>query len=270
MEASKILYIAQEIVPYVPESEIANVCRNLPQSIQERNHEVRLFMPRFGHVNERRHQLHEVIRLSGQNIDIDDTDYPLIIKVASIPAARMQVYFIDNEDLFSRKGIFSDADGNEFEDNDERMIFFARGVIETVKKLRWQPDVIHCSGVYSSVLPFYIKKAVDEDSFFQNSKIVFSIYNESLKNPLSNRFAEKVLMEGIPAEEIQAYKDKTFSSSDLVKFALDFSDAAIVASESVDASLVDYAKANLKHVLDYTPADNCADAFNAFYDEVTK
>ena len=182
MEDVKILYIAQEIMPYVPESEMSAICRKLPQAVQEKQKDVRLFMPKFGSINERRNQLHEVIRLSGQNIAIDDTDHPLIIKVASVPAARMQVYFIDNEDLFTRKGITADADGNEFEDNDERAIFFARGVLETVRKLRWTPDIIHCHGWFSSFIPFYVKKACNEDPFFKNAKIVTSLYNDSFKD----------------------------------------------------------------------------------------
>ena len=157
MDAKKILFIAQEITPYLPESEIATICRNLPQGIQERGREIRTFMPKFGSINERRNQLHEVIRLSGMNLIIDDTDHPLIIKVASIQAARMQVYFIDNEDFFQRKHTISDDDGNEYEDNDDRSIFYVRGVLETVKKLRWCPDVIHCHGWMTALAPLYIK-----------------------------------------------------------------------------------------------------------------
>lgn len=158
MDAKKILFIAQEITPYLPESEIATICRNLPQGIQERGREIRTFMPKFGSINERRNQLHEVIRLSGMNLIIDDTDHPLIIKVASIQAARMQVYFIDNEDFFQRKHTINDDDGNEYEDNDDRSIFYVRGVLETVKKLRWIPDVIHCHGWMSALTALYIKR----------------------------------------------------------------------------------------------------------------
>ena len=270
MEATKILYIAQEIVPYVPESEIANLCRKLPQSVQEKSHEVRLFMPKFGHINERRNQLHEVIRLSGQNIDIDDTDHPLFIKVASIPAAHMQVYFIDNEDFFVRKGILGEKVGEEFEDNDERMIFFARGVIETVKKLRWEPEVIHCHGWFSALLPFYLKKAFNNDPFFQNAKIVYSLYNESFKNPLCDRFVDKSVIEGLSADDLAPYAGKALSYNDLMKFALDFSDAAIIGSENVDAELVNYAKEHVKHVLPYQPAEASAEAYCTFYDEISK
>ena len=152
-KATKVLFIAQEITPYLPDSEIATLCRNLPQGIQERGHEIRTFMPKYGNINERRNQLHEVIRLSGMNLIINDTDHPLIIKVASIQSARMQVYFIDNDDYFQRKQVLTDDNGNEFEDNDERSIFFVRGVMETVKKLRWAPDIIHCHGWLTALAP---------------------------------------------------------------------------------------------------------------------
>ena len=158
MEKKKILYISQEITPYLPESEMSEIGRYLPQGAQERGREIRTFMPRYGCVNERRNQLHEVIRLSGMNLVIKDTDHPLIIKVASIQAARMQVYFIDNEDYFQRKCALTDEEGKEFVDNDERAVFFARGVLETVIKLRWAPDIIHCHGWLTSLIPLYIKK----------------------------------------------------------------------------------------------------------------
>ena len=168
--AKKILFVSAEMEPYLPESRMATLCRQLPQGIQERGREIRAFMPRYGCINERKNQLHEVIRLSGMNIIIGDVDRPLVIKVASISAARIQVYFIDNEDYFRRKHTFSDASGKFFEDNDERAIFFARGVLETVKKLRWAPDIIHCTGWISHVLPLYLKKAYKDDPIFAQSK----------------------------------------------------------------------------------------------------
>ena len=182
MDAKKILFIAQEITPYLPESEIATICRNLPQGIQERGREIRTFMPKFGNINERRNQLHEVIRLSGMNLIIDDTDHPLIIKVASIQAARMQVYFIDNEDFFQRKHTVCDENGNEYEDNDDRSIFYVRGVLETVKKLRWQPDVIVCQGWASAVVPFYVKTAYSEEPSFAESKVITALYTNELRH----------------------------------------------------------------------------------------
>jgi len=164
--ANKILYVCQEITPYLPETEASGLCRALSQAMQERGNEIRTFMPRYGCINERRHQLHEVIRLSGMNLIIDDNDHQLIIKVASIPAARVQIYFIDNDDYFSRKAVLTDSEGAEFPDNDERAIFFARGVLETVKKLRWTPTVVHCHGWFSGVIPVYLKRIFADDPYF--------------------------------------------------------------------------------------------------------
>ncbi len=157
MEKIKVLFVSQQIEPYIEDGHMSNVSRNLPQRIQERGKEIRTFMPRFGCINERRYQLHEVIRLSGMNLIINDSDHPLIIKVASIQAARMQVYFIDNEEFFKRKTVFEDERGKFYKDNDERMIFFCRGVIETVKKLGWAPDLVHCHGWMTSLMPYYLK-----------------------------------------------------------------------------------------------------------------
>ena len=180
MKAKKILYITQEMVPYVSESQMATIGRELPQGIQEGGHEIRTFMPKWGNINERRNQLHEVIRLSGMNIVIDETDHPLIIKVASIQAARIQVYFIDNDDYFYKRLMRADENGTEYADNAERAIFYARGVLETVKKLRWVPDVIHCHGWISSIVPFYIKKAFCEEPTFAETKVVYSAYEDTL------------------------------------------------------------------------------------------
>lgn len=270
MEDVKILYIAQEITPYVPESEISTLCRKLPQVIQEKQKDVRLFMPRFGHINERRNQLHEVIRLSGQNIAIDDTDHPLIIKVASVPAARMQVYFIDNDDLFARKGILAGADGNEFEDNDERLIFFARGVLETVRKLRWTPDVIHCHGWFSSLIPFYVKKACQDDPFFKDAKIVTSLYNDSFNSAFSNRFSEKIKFEGLDDADADALAGKELKCADLMKFAVDFSDGVIVAGAGVEPDVADYAKASGKAFMEVKDAENYVDEYDQFYNDILK
>ena len=182
MESVKVLFISQEITPYLPETEMSLIGRNLPQGIQEKGKEIRTFMPRYGCINERRNQLHEVIRLSGMNLIIDDTDHPLIIKVASIQAARMQVYFIDNEEYFFRKNVLTNDEKNYYEDNDERAIFFARGVLETVKKLRWSPDLIHCHGWFTSLVPLFIKKHFKDEPLFMNSKVVYSIYDDEFTN----------------------------------------------------------------------------------------
>ncbi len=172
MEKKRILFVSQEITPFLPKTEMSNTSRRLPQVIQDAGKEIRVFMPKFGAINERRHQLHEVIRLSGLNLVIDDKDHPLIIKVASIPSARMQVYFIDNEEFFKRKNTIEDENGEMYKDNDERSMFFCRGVLETVKKLGWKPDVIHCHGWMASLMPLYIKKMYNKDPHFSDSKIV--------------------------------------------------------------------------------------------------
>jgi starch synthase len=174
MKKPRVLYVSQEITPFLPKSELSEVSRNLPQGIHEKGKEIRVFMPKYGSINERRHQLHEVIRLSGMNLVVDDTDHPLIIKVASIPTARMQVYFIDNENYFQRKADLTDKSGKFFKDNDERSIFFCRGVLETVRKLGWAPDIIHCHGWFTSLLPLYVKKFYNDDPHFADAKVVFS------------------------------------------------------------------------------------------------
>jgi len=177
MKKSKVLFVSQEITPFLEVTEISKIARQLPQGIQERGKEIRTFMPRFGLINERRNQLHEVIRMSGMNLIIDDSDHPLIIKVASIQSARMQVYFIDNEEYFQRKSVFHDAKQKFFKDNEDRMIFFCRGVLETVKKLGWAPDVIHCHGWMTILIPFFIKTSYKEDPIFKNAKVIYSLYH---------------------------------------------------------------------------------------------
>ncbi len=264
----KVLYITSEITPYLPESEIATISRTLPQGVQERGREIRTFMPKFGNINERRNQLHEVIRLSGMNLIIDDTDHPLIIKVASIQAARMQVYFIDNEDYFQRKATLTDAEGNYFDDNDERSIFFVRGVLETVKKLRWVPDVIHCHGWMTALTPLYIKKAYADDPCFKNSKIVYSIYNDDYSNKFDSKFSEKLLLDGIEDSDVEAIKNQEVSFEDLTRLALKYSDGVIQGSEQINEDLKKAAQDSALPFLDYQPADNYIDAYNGFYDVV--
>lgn len=236
-EPVRVLYVSSEIYPYSPESSISIVGRFLPQGVQERGREIRSFMPRYGTVNERRHQLHEVIRLSGMNIIVNDVDRPLIIKVASISSARMQVYFIDNEDFFHRKAVFCDADGNFFEDNDERAIFFARGVLETVKKLRWKPDIVHCQGWISHILPLYLKKAYDNDPIFTDSKIVLSLYDEP-NYVFKTDLADKIPFAGITPEDVDTVKAS--DGINLARLAIRYSDGVIFGSKDVDEGLKQY------------------------------
>lgn len=267
MDSIKVLYISQEITPYLPETEISVISRKLPQAIQEKGKEIRAFMPRFGNVNERRNQLHEVIRLSGMNIIIDDTDHPLIIKVASIQAARMQVYFIDNDDFFQRKYTIADENG-EFEDNEDRSIFFVRGVLETVKKLRWTPDIIHCHGWMSALTPIYIKKAFNTDPFFKNSKIIYSVYGDDFKRPFSDKFAQKLKLDGIDDADIKAIDGKEVSYADLTNFAIDYSDAAIIGSEKINGDVLAHMEKSGKPFLTYQNPENYVDAYNDFYDQI--
>ena len=269
--AKKILFVNAEMFPYLPETRMAKVCRELPQGIQERKKEIRAFMPRYGCINERKNQLHEVIRLSGMNIIISDVDRPLVIKVASISAARIQVYFIDNEDYFRRKQIDRDEKGHFFADNGERAIFFARGVLETVKKLRWAPDIIHCSGWISHVLPLYLKKAYKDDPIFSNSKVVLSLFDDVTPEKLSPGFAKTILYGAIGPEDVSTLSEEA-DGMELAKLAAQYSDGIILGAPNVDPALV-------KHVnslgLPILPCDEAAladgsymDTYNAFYDNL--
>ena len=267
MSATRVLYISQEISPYLPETELSTTSRYLPQAIQEKGKEIRTFMPKFGSINERRNQLHEVIRLSGMNLIIDDTDHPLIIKVASIQSARMQVYFIDNEDYFQRKNTVMDDNQKEYPDNDERSIFYVRGVLETVKKLKWVQDIIHCQGWMTALTPLYIKKAYAEDPCFRNSKIIYSLYNDEFQSPFNDNFREKLLLSGVSEEHLQSIKDE-ISHATISKLAVDFSDGIIQSSEKVNESVIQYAQSKNKPVLNYSPIENNIDAYNEFYDSI--
>jgi starch synthase len=264
MKSTKVLFISQEITPYLPESEMAIIGRNLPQGIQEKGKEIRTFMPRYGCINERRNQLHEVIRLSGMNLVIDDSDHPLIIKVASIQSARMQVYFIDNEDYFHRKFTLCDDNRNFFEDNDERLIFFARGVLETVKKLRWAPDLIHCHGWISALVPILIKKAYNDDPLFAKSKVIYSVYNDDFDSNLRASIRNKILIEGITKKDVELLKNPDFLN--LSKLAVNFSDGIIYGSSEVNKDIDAYIKSLDKYVLPYQDKENYIESFNNFYD----
>ncbi|UCG26609.1 MAG: glycogen/starch synthase [Bacteroidales bacterium] len=266
MKNIKVLFVSQEITPYLDESEMSVIGRYLPQGIQERGKEIRTFMPKYGCINERRNQLHEVIRLSGMNLIIDDADHPLIIKVASIQSARMQVYFIDNEDYFHRKFVLSDENGEEFPDNDERLIFFARGVLETVKKLRWAPDIVHCHGWITGLVPLYLKRTYKEDPLFSNSKVIYSIYNKEFKKPFKTSFRKKLWIEGVSDEDIDMVKQPTFIN--LSKLAMKMSDAIIFGSQTIRPELKQYVKSLDKPVLDYQSEENYMDAYSRFYDTI--
>ncbi|NDW09439.1 glycogen/starch synthase [Dysgonomonas sp. 520] len=268
MSAKRVLFITQEISPYLPDSPISTNCRQLPQAIQEAGREIRTFMPKFGNINERRNQLHEVIRLSGMNLIIDDTDHPLIIKVASIQAARMQVYFIDNEDFFNRKFTTSDDEGNEFEDNDERSIFYVRGVLETIKKLRWIPDVIHCHGWMTALTPLYIKTAFADDPCFKDTKVVYSLYNDDFKQSFTEKFATKLKLKGISGNHLKDFKGD-IDYVTLSTFASKYADGVIQSEETVNPEILNYIKENKIKFLPYQgEAKEAVAPIAEFYDSL--
>ena len=236
MQNKKVLIISSEVTPYLPQTDQSINSFKIPKTINEAGGQTRIFMPRYGMINERRHQLHEVIRLSGMNMVINDMDMPLIIKVASIPKERMQVYFIDNEEYFKRKAMLKDEDGNLFPDNDERMIFFTKGVIETVKKLNWSPDIIHLHGWFTSLFPLYMKTYFAEDPIFESSKIVTSIYPNDFEGSVSSEFDTKVSFDVTGEAEKSLLKDATYEN--LIKLATNFSDGVILSGENISESIL--------------------------------
>lgn len=268
--AKRVLFVNSEMSPYLPDSPIAVIGRTLPQGIQERKREIRSFMPRYGGINERKNQLHEVIRLSGMNIIINDVDRPLIVKVASIAAARLQVYFIDNDDYFHRKQTFFDENGVFFEDNAERAIFFARGVMETVKKLRWSPDIIHCHGWISQVLPLYLKKVYKDDPIFSSCKIVTSFYDDTPAGSFSADFAKLVKFGGITDSDVELLSEPT--GINLAKLAAVQSDGIIMGSSDVAPEITSFCGGLGVPVLGYSreSMDNGSwiDEYNSFYDKL--
>ena len=266
MGKKRILYVCQEIKPYLVESDMASLCRALSQGMQERGNEIRTFMPRYGCINEYRNQLHEVIRLSGMNLIIDDNDHQLIIKVASIPSARVQIYFIDNDDCFARKAALTDADGKPFDDNDERAIFFARGVLETVKKLRWTPDIIHCQGWMSALVPLYIKTAYKEEPSFCDSKVVYALHNDELKQNLGSNFGNCIAYKDVDSSVLKDFS-ADFTFEELNKLAVKYADGLIMAGNQANPNVADYARSLQIPILEY-PGENYADAYADFYDKV--
>lgn len=265
MSKPKILYIAQEVHPYLPKTEMSVLSKDLSQSVISHGYEVRTFMPKYGIINERRNQLHEVIRLSGMNIIIDDTDHPLIIKVATLLPSRMQVYFIDNDDYFYHNEESALEIRISPDDNDERMMFFVRGVAETVKKLRWDPAVIHCIGWTTALSPLYIKHRYHEDPSFRSSKIVYSLYNDRFEGVLNDRFIEKLKSEGFSDEIIADIKANPVDCIALNKLAIDYADGIVEASEGIEQELIDYAAASGKPFLRYPGSENYTDAYAEFY-----
>lgn len=263
----KVLFINQEITPYVPESEMSVMGNLMPHKIQELGFEIRTFMPKWGIINERRGQLHEVIRLSGMNLIIDDTDHPLIIKVASIPQSRIQVYFIDNEDYFQKRKTTVDDNGDEYSDNGERAIFFARGVLETVKKLRWTPDIIHCQGWMSAVVPLYVKTAYKEEPQFANTKVVTSLFSEQPKGNLDDNFKHSLEFKEANSKVLEKYNER-FDFIELGKLAIDYSDGIVKVNDNVNDDLLRYAQANDKPVFNHSTAEEALNDYTTFYNKL--
>lgn len=266
MKDKRILYVSSEVVPYLPETEISSMSFEAPRLVNQQGGQIRIFMPRYGNINERRHQLHEVIRLSGINLVINDLDMPLIIKVASIPKERIQVYFIDNDDYFKRKATLTDEEGNLFPDNDERAIFFAKGVIETVKKLNWSPDIIHVHGWLASLLPIYLKEYYKDEPLFSDSKIVTSVYTESFNNTLNKDMHNKIKFDNLNEDAIKVLEIPSYVN--LMKVAIDYSDALIVGSEDIPKDLETYLKASNKPVLEYKNKDEFGEAYKTFFNNI--
>ena len=266
-EPNKILFISQQIYPYLDqETPIRCLNRKLPEWFHASGCETRTFMPKFGDINERRNQLHEVIRLSGMNIIISEADHPLLIKVASIQAARIQIYFIDNDDYFYRRKGVVDANGEEYKDNDERSIFFARGVLESVKKLRWTPDVVHCSGWMSALTPLFLKKLYADTPFFKDTKVILSLDDQEYTTPFSSKFSNKILGGGILNSDIRTIAGLPVGYEDLMRLAIDYSDAIVLASENVNQRLLNYAQNSGKPILSY--AGENKQAYIDFYNSL--
>jgi starch synthase len=236
---------------------------DVPKMVNDQGGQIRIFMPRYGNINERRHQLHEVIRLSGMNLVVNDLDMPLIIKVASIPKERIQVYFIDNDEYFKRKATFTDEEGKLYDDNDERAIFFAKGVVETVKKLNWVPDIIHVHGWLASLLPVYMKHYYKDEALFSNTKIVTSVYAQSFDGALNSELLNKIKFDGVPEDSISVLKEPNYDN--LIKVAIQHSDAVIIASEHLSSSLTKFIESSEKPFLSFFPKEDYAEHYLNFY-----
>lgn len=263
MNGKKILFVSSELVPYLPENQVSLMSYESPRVVNSNGGQIRIFMPRYGVINERRHQLHEVIRLSGMNLVVNDMDMPLIIKVASIPKERIQVYFIDNDEYFKRKSTFTNAKGTLFDDNDERAIFFAKGVVETVKKLNWAPDIIHVHGWMASLLPLYLKRFYKDEAMFNETKIITSIYDEEFEGELPGKMCEKIAFDQIDISSYECLKIPNHTN--LLKVAADHSDGLIFAGENISDELEKYCKSSGIPTLDYVPLQETEEAYIKFY-----
>lgn len=235
MSKLRILYAASEVTPFLQTSKVADFVRRIPQAMQERGMEIRILVPRFGTINERKNRLHEVVRLSGINISVGDEEKPLIIKVASIPNARMQVYFVDNEDYFQRKSVFVDKNNRFFEDNGERAIFFCKGVLETVRRLGWAPDIVHCNDWITSLIPLYLKTVYRKDPLFQHTKTVFTVYNTFYSFKFGDDLLEKAKMQDMDDASLALLKGADMEA--IIKTGMAHADVVLRINENYDEKL---------------------------------
>ncbi|MEM6722484.1 MAG: glycogen/starch synthase [Bacteroidota bacterium] len=262
MDKKRVLIITQEMQPYTVLSEISEIARKLPQYVQENGMEIRVLMPRFGTINERRHRLHEVVRLSGMNIIVAEDDYPLIIKVASLPGARMQVYFLDNEDFFKRKQVFTNESGQPFEDNEDRMVFFCKGAVETVKKFGWAPDIVHCHGWMTSLVPLYLKTAYKDEPIFKGAKVIYSLYPDTFEESFTSAFADKASINDLNADDLSEYLKN--GGVTLHEGATKLSDAVVLGSENLNG-LGEKLKDLDKPLLEFPGKEEYLSAYLDFY-----
>ena len=269
MGKKKILFASQEISPYLPETYMSDVGLNLPKHSIEQGNETRVFLPKFGVIKEKANNLHEVIRLSGMNLIIDDFDHQLIIKVASIQSARLQIYFIDNDEYFPKKVMFHDEKGTFLPNTEERMMFYCKGVIETVKKLGWSPEIIHCQGWFSSLIPMYIKKIFNEDPLFKDTKVIYNVFDTEYKGSINPVIVEKLLYENnLERSDLDFLRNPTFEN--LSKFAISYSDAVIQGSENINKKVLDYMKKSELPFMGYPGEENYEDQYNNFFDSLVE
>lgn len=251
MAKGRILFVNQGVVPFSEENDATVMNRQLSQFTQDLGREIRVFMPRFNDVNERKHQLHEVIRLSGMNLIVNNCDHQLIIKVGSIPSAHLQVYFIDNEEYFTRFDSIFDERGQLIPANDERILFFGRGTLEAVRKLAWQPHLIHFSGWFSCMVPFYLRRINKENAFFMGTRTVLSLTEDGFEGHFSEDMEKKMRADGATAKDLRLYQNLDYMT--LMKAAITYANGIVIASPNVNPELVAFAKENKRHVLDYNP-----------------
>ena len=269
MGKKKILFVSQEITPYLPDTYMSKVGLNLPKNSIELGNETRVFLPKFGVIKEKANNLHEVIRLSGMNLILDDFDHQLIIKVASIQSARMQIYFIDNDEYFPRRIMFHNEDGSFLKNNEERMIFYCKGVIETVKKLGWAPELIHCQGWFSSLVPMYIKKIYNEDPLFKDTKVIYNVFDTEFNGSLNSEIINKLLFENkLDESDLTILKNPTFEN--LSKFAINYSDAVIQGSENINTEVLQYMKDSNLPIMNFPGEEDYEDQYNNFFDSLVE